>query len=297
MSLFRRRLMEGFHQQKYIRFRDPAVRAWALAHFDKDGDGRISYKEAQNVTDEEFQAAGIGKIAFDYFDEFRFFTKITKVTQYFGRKKANSITFPSVPLQINYVSAYNVHISSEISGRLRVDNLFVKDNAVIKSLNICNINKYILKNSTFYSVEGEMLLSKDKTRLYAFTNIQLGDVIVPAYVTRIESMAILSAKLTSVVVPSSVTHIGSHFSSPSVELMDIGENVDTLHAYIGYNSIKLKKIIFRGRIKNFYSNKQQSFFQLTHQFDIFVRDDDIEYYKGLFKAPYNSYVKSINEMI
>ena len=36
---------------------------------------------------------------------------------------------------------------------------------------------------------------------------------------------------------------------------------------------------------------------MTHtKFDIYVKDEDVDYYKGILQAPYNTYVKPISTM-
>lgn len=92
-----------------------------------------------------------------------------------------------------------------------------------------------------------------------------------------------------------MTYIGSHFSGTKMETVDIGENVEEIKNFFCYNSAKLKKVIFRGRVKSFYGGAFDWMYRFA-PFTIYVRNEDIEYYKSLFKSPYNTYVKSIDEM-
>ena len=81
------------------------------------------------------------------------------------------------------------------------------------------------------------------------------------------------------------------------ECVDIGENVKSIGHYFCYNCSKLQTVIFRGKVTQFAGPKTAFEWQYRFKpFSIYVRDEDMEYYKGLFKAPYNTYIKSITEL-
>lgn len=91
---------------------------------------------------------------------------------------------------------------------------------------------------------------------------------------------------------SSTNRIGSYFPGVKTQIIDIPENVTVIGDFFCSNNNYIQKIIFRGRTiiqNNAFSNTNKNF-------TIYVRDKDIEYYKRLFNAPYNTYVKSITEL-
>ena len=80
MSLFRRyMMMRAAYEARFIHFADKVVEQWCLAHFDKDGDGRISLDEAETVTDTQFKAANPPWETFTTFDELLYFTGLQNI--------------------------------------------------------------------------------------------------------------------------------------------------------------------------------------------------------------------------
>lgn len=96
--------------------------------------------------------------------------------------------------------------------------------------------------------------------------------------------------MRTLVVPASVEDLDGMFSNAGWEWCDIGAGVKKSgHSFL-YNSHSLKYIILRGRLL------EDPHMTLKHKFDIYVQAGDIDYYKTLLPAPYNTYLKPISEL-
>lgn len=279
---------------KYITFKDKNIQDWALANFDKDKDGKISYEEAAQVTSEEFNKANLASVNPTTFDELQYFIGLQdiKIGDFSGLE---SITFPKVALIVDCIRATNIHIQYKFDSRILVaDNLIVSNEASLVNLysNVYVKNFIVDENSINYSKVGNFLLSKDKTKLITCDQVKTS-TIIPNSVKTIDNAAINQSQFTSITIPDTVMTIGTKFSNAFLETIDIGQNVKQIDKYFAYNSIKLKKVIFRGKIDD---GLVGAFRIIRYTFDIYVRDEDVDYYKGILQAPYNTYVKPISTM-
>ena len=281
----------------YIRFSDENVEAFC-ANFDKNNDGRLSYDEAASVTVSEFNSANHNSLKkLTLFDEFQFFTGLSEGVvnmQQLAFNVGGSITFPNIPISINNLRCSTITVRNTVKGSFSGNTLIIKEKANA-NIRTGNFQNYVVdENCERFCKVGDFVLSKDKTRLL-LSDLTGAQVVFPETVQRVEDMAILGSTFTSIKVPNNVTYIGSHFSNSRAETIDIGENVEEIRYYFCYNNAKLKKVIFRGRVKTF----KGGIFDWMNRFapfTIYVRNEDIEYYKSIFKSPYNTYVKSIDEM-
>lgn len=279
---------------KYITFKDKNIQDWALANFDKDKDGKISYEEAAQITSEEFNNANLSSVKATTFDELQYFIGLQdiKIGDFSGLE---SITFPKVALKVDCIRATNIHIQYKFDSRILVaDNLIVSNEASLVNLysNVYIKNFIVDENSINYSKVGNFLLSKDKTKLLSCDQVKTS-TIIPNSVKTIDSAAIYQSLFTSITIPDTVMTIGTKFSNAFLETIDIGQNVKQIDKYFAYNSIKLKKVIFRGKIDD---GLVGAFRSIRYTFDIYVKDEDVDYYKGILQAPYNTYVKPISTM-
>lgn len=281
----------------YIRFSDENVEA-LCANFDKNNDGRLSYDEAAGVTVSEFNSANYNSSKkLTLFDEFQFFTGLSEGVvnmQRFAFNNGGVITFPNIPISINSLQCSTIKVRNTLNGSIAGSTLILREKANV-NVRTGNFQNYVVdENCERFCKVGDFVLSKDKTRLL-LSDLTKAQVVLPDTVQRVEDRAILSSTFTSIKVPNNVTYIGSHFSGTKMETVDIGENVEEIKRFFCYNSAKLKKVIFRGRVKSFYGGAFDWMYRFA-PFTIYVRNEDIEYYKSLFKSPYNTYVKSIDEM-
>lgn len=280
-----------------IRFSDENVETFC-ANFDKNNDGRLSYDEAASVTVSEFNSANHDSSKkITLFDEFQFFTGLSGGvvnTQRFNFNAGGSITIPNIPISVNTLRCSTITVRNRLNGSISGSTLILKEKANVRIETSRFVNYVVDENCETFCKVGDFILSKDKTRLL-FSDLTKAQVVLPKTVQRVEDKAILNSTFTSIKVPNNVTFIGSHFSGMNLETVDIGENVEEIRHFFCYNNKAMKKIIFRGRVKTILSGAFDWMNRFA-PFTIYVRNEDIDYYKSIFKSPYNTYVKSIDEM-
>lgn len=281
-----------------IRFSDENVETFC-ANFDKNNDGRLSYDEAASVTVSEFNSANHDSSKkITLFDEFQFFTGLSGGvvnTQRFNFNVGGSITIPNIPISINNLRCSTITLRNALSGNIAGSTLILKEKASA-NIRTGNFQDYVVdENCEKLCKSGDFVLSKDKTRLL-LSDLTGAPVVLPDTVKSVGDMALLGSTFTIVKVPSNVTYIGSHFSGTKMETVDIGENVEEIRHFFCYNNGAMKKVIFRGRVKTIMGGAFDWMNRFA-PFTIYVRNEDIDYYKSIFKSPYNTYVKSIDEMI
>ena len=89
-----------------IHFADNKVKEKLLAAFDYNGDGEISYEEAASVTSGDDLKNAFGAIkTYKSFDEFQYFTGITKVPNGLF-ENCNTLSRVTLPSSIEYIGAY-----------------------------------------------------------------------------------------------------------------------------------------------------------------------------------------------
>lgn len=281
----------------YIRFSDENVEA-LCANFDKNNDGRLSYDEAASVTVSEFNSANHNSSKrLTLFDEFQFFTGLSEGVVNLQRFVFNSggvITIPNIPISINNLRCSTITVRNTLNGSISGNTLILKEKANV-NVRTGNFNNYVIdENCERFCKVGDFILSKDKTRLLV-SDLTGAQAVIPQTVQRVEDRAILESTFTSIKVPNNVKYIGSHFSGMNLETVDIGENVEEIRHYFCYNNAAMKRVIFRGRVKRLGVRVFDWMYRFA-PFTIYVRNEDIDYYKSIFKSPYNTYVKSIDEM-
>lgn len=304
MSLFRRyMMMRAAYEARFIHFADKVVEQWCLAHFDKDGDGRISKAEAAAVTDAQFKAANPPWETFTTFDELLYFTGLQNIgnvnwnASAWGDIKKNplhSISLNSFS-RGNNIAARRVCINGLLkTERFYTTSLHLGPKGLINSLP-WNYNNNTLEEVTISKanrnnkVENNFILSYDGTIAYkAFGRER--DLTVPNGVKKIIQWVIADNNIRSIILPDSVEEIGYLFSNSKMERCDIGAGVKKIDNSFLYNANRLQQLIFRGRLP------QDLNLRLKHKFDIYVQAGDIDYYKTLLPAPYNTYLKPISEL-
>ena len=195
----------------------------------------------------------------------------------------------------NNISARRVCINGKLScERLYVVSLHLGPKGLINSLP-WNYNNNWLEEVTISKanrnnkVGNNFILSYDGTIAYKFFGKEV-DIVVPDGVKKIGAWLIADNAIHSIVLPDSVEEIGYLFSNAKMERCDIGAGVKEIAPSFLYNSNRLQQLIFRGRLP------QDPKLVLKHKFDIYVQAGDIDYYKTLLPAPYNTYLKPISEL-
>ena len=304
MSLFRRRLMmRAAYEARFIHFADKAVEQWCLAHFDKDGDGRLSIDEAAAVTDAQFKAANPPWETFTTFDEMLYFTGLQNI----GNVNWNAAAWgdikknPLHSISLNRfsrgdnIAARRVCINGLLKAeRFYTTSLHLGPKGLINSLR-WNYNNNTLEEVTISKanrnnkVAKNFILSYDGTIAYKFFGKDV-DIVVPDGVKKLAQWFIADNAIHSIALPDSVEEIGYLFSNAKIERCDIGAGVKKIDNSFLYNAGRLQQLIFRGRLP------QDPKLVLKHKFDIYVQAGDIDYYKTLLPAQYNTYLKPISEL-
>lgn len=304
MSLFRRyMMMRAAYEARFIHFADKVVEQWCLAHFDKDGDGRISKAEAAAVTDTQFKAANPPWETFTTFDELLYFTGLQNIgdvnwnaAAYNNVKncKLKSISLNSFSIGDN-IAARRVCINGRFqAGRFYVISIHIGPKAMIYAKPWAYINGWleevtIDKANRNNKIENNFILSYDGAIVYAAFGKNT-DFVVPNGVKRFYNNSITEPRIRSIVVPDSVEDLGYSFMNSAMERCDLGAGVKMIDTSFLANSNRLQQLIFRGRLP------QDPRLTLKHKFDIYVQAGDIDYYKTLLPAPYNTYLKPISEL-
>lgn len=304
MSLFRRRLMmRAAYEARFIHFADKTVEQWCLANFDKDGDGRLSIDEAAAVTDAQFKAANPPWETFTYFDEMQYFTGLDVNFDInwnaVAISDAKNCNLHSISLDRfvrgKKIAARHVAVNGRLAAeRFYATSLHLGPKAVIDTLPWNYSNDWleevtISKANRNNKVENNFILSYDGKIAYKAFGKEV-DIVVPDGVRELVGWSILSKKMRSLVVPASVENLGRLFSNAGWEWCDIGAGVKKIGANFLYNSGNLKYIILRGRFP------QDPHIEAKQKFIIYCQSTDIDYYKTLFPAPYNTYLKPISEL-
>ena len=303
MSLFRRYMvMRAAYEARFIHFADKAVEQWCLTHFDKDGDGRLSIDEAAAVTDAQFKAANPPWKTFTTFDEMVYFTGLQNIDNVnWSSSSSNNPNNSLRSISLNdfirgEIVAQHININGRLSmsERFYAKSLHLGPNSVINTVP-WNYNNDWLEEVTISKanrnnrIAKNFILSYDGTIAYKSFGKEV-DIVVPDGVKKLVAWSVLSKEMRTLVVPDSVEDLDSLFSNAGWIWCDIGAGVKKTGYSFLYNSSSLKYIILRGRLP------EDPQLRLKHKFDIYVQAGDIDYYKTLLPAPYNTYLKPISEL-
>lgn len=297
--MLRTTLYKQSYYNKFIFFEDANIQNWAITNFDKDHDQLLTKEDLASVTDAEFNASGLNNVPnIQNFYELKYFTSLRTIN--IPITVNGDITLPDNTLSMKQINCTTLHIFNTITiNRIISKSIHFYENAKFNNngtFNNYTSKEYITHNSNYYEKINYQLIDKATNSLLTCDVIENVPLIISDKVTNINGMSILASKFNQVIVGDSVQTIRSHFSNMYATIFDIGKNVKVIENYFCYNSLKLQKVIFRGRVTQFTGTTAFAWMNRTKPFTIYVREEDIEYYKGLFKAPYNTYVKSINEL-
>lgn len=297
--MLRTTLYKQSFYNKFIFFEDPNIQNWAITNFDKDHNRLLTKEDLALVTDAEFNASGLNNVPnIQNFHELKYFTSLRTIN--IPITVNGDITLPDNTLSMKQINCTTLHIFNTITiNRIISKSIHFYENAKFNNngtFNNYTSNEYITHNSKYYENINYQLIDKATNSLLTCDVIENVPLIISDKVTNINGMSILASKFNQVIVGDSVQTIRGHFSNMYATIFDIGKNVKVIESYFCYNSLKLQKVIFRGRVTQFTGTTAFAWMNRTKPFTIYVREEDIEYYKGLFKAPYNTYVKSINEL-
>lgn len=216
----------GFGQPvDIIRFSDDAVKAICVANWDKDGDGELSYYEAESVTSLEGKFTNNTDITF--FDELRFFTGLTALAD-------NEF---DCCFNLQYIELPNSlkSIGANAFGTLpMLRHIYIPEG--VESIG-----------------EGVFAFNKNKHN----GSSQLEAVGLPSTLTSISKLAFQNCVALTALDFTYVEEIGSFaFDNSGLEEVVITHDVK-LGKHVFKNSLNLRKAVFQGDIINAVTDSYQ----------------------------------------
>jgi len=212
-----------------IVFADPAAKYACVAKFDTDGDGEVSYEEAEAATSFDGLFADWKGVA--SFDEIRYFKNVHSLDRvFYGCSKLVSITIPE---NINDLGTYAFY---DCSSLVSID---------IPS-GVSAIGSY-----TFYNCSSlvSIAIPSNVTSVgqYAFYGCSsLTAVELPSGVTSIDNHTFQRCtSLVSIAIPSNVTSIGQYSLSycSSLRSIDLPPQLKTIDEYAFYECSSLSQVV------------------------------------------------------
>lgn len=190
----------------YIKFADPLVKQICIETWDVNGDGGLSYEEANLVTtmpSNLFKNRDITS-----FDEFRFFTNLT-TTGYGTFSNCTNLTSIKLPENLTKIGSYS------FDNCLHLPNLSIPKGVITiesSAFSRCSALTNIIIPENVTSIE----------RLAFSGCSNLETIYIPDGVTSIEGSAFQDCKnLTSIKIPEGVTSIGPQAFSGCISLINI----------------------------------------------------------------------------
>ena len=246
-----------------ILFADEKIKARLVTAFDKNGDGEISYNEADEVT----SLADVFKGQNDYtsFDEFRFFTGVTEIPMVMCRNwtALESITLPESLTKINSHAFYGC---SKLGAVDIPENVTVIDRyafygcSAIQQISLPDRLESI-GDWAFYGTALTTLKVPSSVRTIgscAFRNCaQLAEITLPSDLEELGASLFYGCKaLTHVDIPASVTKIGSSafYNCSSLDGIQLPEALESIEAGAFYGCAGLGNITLPGGITTIGSN-------------------------------------------
>lgn len=240
-----------------ISFADEKIKACLVAAFDSDGDGEISYNEADAVTSLE----NVFQRGEDYvsFDEFRFFTSVTEIPalMFFNCTSLESIRFPESLSSIGIHAFYacsrlnNVSIPETVR---KIDRYAFYGCSSLSQLTLPEQLESI-GDWTFFGAGLTSLTippSVQSIGLCAFRNCaNLASVTLPPELTELKSSLFHGCQsLAEVEIPASVTQIGANafYGCASLDGIRLPDTLEKLEANAFNGCTRLSSITIPGGV-------------------------------------------------
>ena len=212
-----RALVANFAMDGIIDFADDNVKTICVANWDTDGDGELSYAEANAVTDLGMTFRNNSNI--NTFDELQYFTGLTSIA-YFAFSNCTHLTSITIPSTVTSIEANAFSYCSNLPSIVIPNNITSIGNEVfsyctgLTSIDIPNSvtslgNSVFRKCTSLTSVNiGNSVASIGN---YAFIQCSgLTSITIPNSVTSIGNEAFeFCSSLTTMTIPNSVTSIGN----------------------------------------------------------------------------------------
>lgn len=297
MSIFRRRLMkqaeEEEERRKFVHFEDKEVRDVFVRAFDKDGDGRISYTEAAEVTDEEFSKISLKNTKAKVLIELGYFYNVTKLPQFFCYN--SYIEKVVIPKNIKSVGSYNfdniklntLELIIEGSPYILEFTMTVARLVVIKAsvstLRFANIMSFwfnVDPDSQSYSSYDGSVLSKDGKILYKARFLEDKGIYVTPPNVKIIGEHSLRNNASKTIISEGVTSIWGYaiFNNAGIIKMDFPTSLISFNSNSIFGNRNLATIVFRNPTAVDFP---KSLFSGCPSISaVYVPDESVEEYKG-----------------
>lgn len=220
---------KGVNKNGNIVFADEDVKAVCVKNYDVDGDGEVSYQEAEWVTyiPKYFFSGGSNYSAsyydkFNTFDELQYFTNVVVIHDYafYNCSKLTSITLPEGLLSIGYYAFYNCKGLTTFTLPKSVN--YISKDAFYQSENIKRV--YISDLAAWCNIKFENAYANpmyNGANLFV-NNEFVSELTIPSGVTAINSFAFWACEsLKSVTIPEGVTSIGKSSFNKCVSLSNV----------------------------------------------------------------------------
>lgn len=297
MSIFRRRLMkqaeEEEERRKFVHFEDKEVRDVFVRAFDKDGDGRISYTEAAEVTDEEFSKISLKNTKAKVLIELGYFYNVTKLPQFFCYN--SYIEKVVIPKNIKSVGSYNFNnIKSNTLELIIEGSPFIPEytmtvarlvvvKAGVSSLNFANIMSFLFNvdpDSQSYSSYDGSVLSKDGKILYKARFLEDKGIYVTPPNVKIIGEHSLRINASKTIISEGVTSILGYaiFNNAGIIKMDFPTSLISFNSNSIFGNRNLATIVFRNPTAVDFP--KFLFSGCPSISAVYVPDESVEEYKG-----------------
>ena len=211
-----------------IEFADAEVKRICVEHWDTNGDGELSYKEAAAVTDlgDAFKASYEAPNTIVSFDELQYFTGLTAIGDYafYYCRNLKNVILPETIQRIGRSAFYYCPIQQitlpesllEIDGGTfwALTSIHIPKNVNTinyAALYLCPLTGISVdEDNQYFCAEDGVLFNKPKTELVCYPEMkEASSYTVPEGVTTIGACAFYSTKLVELSLPGSLQHIGS----------------------------------------------------------------------------------------
>lgn len=239
-----------YDEDDFIDFEDLGVKAICLYHWDTDGDGELSYKEAASVKSllgiETNAPQFYGNAQICCFDELKYFTGVTRI-EGFSKCGLYKISLPTTANTI-CTGAFRGNVNRIISMTIGENFISLKKGSLAGKFR----NMYLLISD--YQTDGYPFDGADIINLYVAKNVLtnqfygagITNCILQDGVTSVASKGFYESTVSTVSFPESLEYIGeSAFEEVGLKELCIGKNVNQIGSRAFYGNTEVDTIYIK----------------------------------------------------